>query len=53
MKKLILSILLTASQTIAGLPPTTTKGQSDAQSLQHLIFKHHLVSLLKQVAPLH
>lgn len=30
MKKLILSILLTASQAIAGLPPTTTKGQSDA-----------------------
>ena len=39
MKTLILSILLTASQAIAGLPPTTLSGQSDTTKTTTFNFK--------------
>ena len=47
MKKLILSILLTASQAIAGLPPTTTKGQSDASKSTTFDFQAPLSQFTK------
>lgn len=47
MKKLILSILLTASQAIAGLPPTTTKGQSDSSKSTTFDFQAPLSQFTK------